>query len=543
MFIHKIKIKNFKSIYDENEIDFDKISGMWKISGQVGAGKTTLGEAIIFGLFGTITGKNNADLISWGEKKSVVELWLTSKGHNIYIKRENNIYGQSPVYVTLDNEELIFTNKRDAQNQLESEYYDVSKSTVEMLCIISFNNFKSLTTLNTSDTKKFLDQVLGFSLLTNYADKCKELRALNSSKIYELNSQIDNLNSQITKLQELSNITKIDGDINKEKHELNDLEIHNQYIKDKFNQKLKQIREEINEHEKKIMSTLVIGKKLKKEIEFIEKGICPTCGAKIDQSKLEEKKSERTLLLDNYNNLMKEKQKLQDQYNSTQDQYNQESSQCLLKINDKKSFIIKLEESLKHININQDEILKLKKNIKNIDKILSKHKTEDNEWAMLYNILSVDIRSKILDSFIPSLNKNIQIYAQRLQQPYNVYFDNNFKCNIIPYGHDKLIPVTSLSTGQLKIIDMIVILGVLNTIIGANGINIMFLDELFSNLDDDLRNEMCKLLSEKMQNNKNNTLFIISHQNIEGRFDGYIDMNLDHTELHKKKSIMNIYKK
>ena len=64
MYIDKIRIENFKSIYDPLELDFNNIKGLWKINGDVGSGKTTIGEAVIFGLFGSIKGKNNADLIS-----------------------------------------------------------------------------------------------------------------------------------------------------------------------------------------------------------------------------------------------------------------------------------------------------------------------------------------------------------------------------------------------------------------------------------------------------------------------------------------------
>ena len=51
MYINKIKISNFKSIYDPLELDFTLNNGFWKISGAVGAGKTTIGEAIIFLFF------------------------------------------------------------------------------------------------------------------------------------------------------------------------------------------------------------------------------------------------------------------------------------------------------------------------------------------------------------------------------------------------------------------------------------------------------------------------------------------------------------
>ena len=214
MQIQKIRIENFKSIYDPVEIDFLQVNGFWKIAGEVGSGKTSIGEAIIYGLFGSIAGKNNGDLISWNRKHGMVEVWCQSKGYNIYIKRELNSYGMSPIYVEVDGEELVFTNKRDAQLQLETEYYDTSRVTIELLCIISFNNFKSLATLNSADTKKFLDQVLGFYTLTEYAEACKELRSDNLNNIRTVQNEITRLESQIHKLQEISNIDVIEGDIN-----------------------------------------------------------------------------------------------------------------------------------------------------------------------------------------------------------------------------------------------------------------------------------------------------------------------------------------
>ena len=61
MIINNIKIHNFKSIANL-EMDFTAIPGLYEITGNVGAGKTTLSEALLFGLFGTIRNKNNKDL-------------------------------------------------------------------------------------------------------------------------------------------------------------------------------------------------------------------------------------------------------------------------------------------------------------------------------------------------------------------------------------------------------------------------------------------------------------------------------------------------
>lgn len=541
MQIQKIRIENFKSIYEPLEIDFGEVRGFWKISGSVGAGKTSIGEAIIYGLFGTVGGKNQSDLISWGRKHGVVEVWCTSKSRNIYIKRELNSYGQSPIYVEVDGEELIFTNKRNAQTQLEQEYYDTSKVTLELLCIISFNNFKSLATLNTADTKKFLDQVLGFYTLTEYADVCKQLRSDNLAKINQISSTIGKLESQVRKLEEISRMEVITGNIVEVKQEIDSLLVLKEQLEKSIKLEILAKKEEQSEWNKKKISLVTLGRHKKEEIDFIEKGVCPTCGASIDQSQLEIKKKEREVLLDQYNSVSKEVDRVVGELRQLDDKMSNATSEYKTKIDESKVLLTRLEEQAKRIKINTSEIEVLKQNIEGNETLLTEYQSEDASWEQLYNILSVQIRSKILQSFIPALNKNILKYVQRLHLPYIVEFDSNFKCSISLCGMDKDIPVSSLSTGQLKTVDMVIILGVLGTVIGSNGINILFLDELFSNLDAGLRNEMCCVLRESLK--PDSTIFIISHTDLEDKyFDGNIYMKLEVKDQYEKHSRASIEK-
>lgn len=541
MYIQRIRIENFKSIYDPIEIDFSIVNGFWKISGSVGAGKTSIGEAIIYGLFGSVGGKNQSDLISWGRKHGMVEIWCTSKARNIYIKRELNSYGQSPIYVEVDGEELIFTNKRNAQQQLESEYFDTSRVTLELLCIISFNNFKSLATLNSSDTKKFLDQVLGFYTLSEYADICKQFRSDNQSQISLISNTIEKLESQVKKLEELSHMEVINGDIVSVKQEINSLMSIKEQLSNDIKQEICTIKDKQKELNSKKITLVTLGKNKKQEIDFIEKGICPTCGAKIDQSQLEIKKQERETLLEQYNIIDKQCKEVLEELAKLDEKYSININEYNAKINESKTLLTRLEEQAKRIKINTSEIEIIKQNIKGNEELLNKYQGEDAEWEQLYNILSVQVRSKILQSFIPALNKNILKYVQRLHLPYIVEFDSNFKCNISICGMDKDVPVSSLSTGQLKTVDMVIILGVLGTIIGSNGINILFLDELFSNLDAGLRNEMCSVLRESLK--PDSTIFIISHTDLEDKyFDGNIYMKLEVRDQYEKHSKATIEK-
>ena len=79
MIIHQLKITNFKSIYGTQTFNFDNLKGLIKLSGPIGAGKTTIAEAILWGLYGTVKGQNNGQLISWNAKACEIEINLTSK--------------------------------------------------------------------------------------------------------------------------------------------------------------------------------------------------------------------------------------------------------------------------------------------------------------------------------------------------------------------------------------------------------------------------------------------------------------------------------
>ena len=524
MYIQKIKVKYFKS-FEDMELDLDSINGLWKINGVVGAGKTSIGEAIIYGLFGTVSGKSNVDLISWNRNKSVVELWCRSYNNNIYIKREINRYGQSPTRVEINGEELVASNKRDIQSRLENEYYDTPKTMIELLCIISFNNFKSLTTLNTGDTRKFLDHILGFSLLTEYNNKCLELKSLNKTNIDIEEKNYSNLEGQINKLKEISNLNKIEGDLKELQNNLKCIKSSLSSLEMDMNNELQLAKKDIDSNKKSLHSTSTLGVKLKKELEVLKKGKCPTCGSLISDNILDSKQQELNTLRESYTLLVEKDKQLLLKYENIKNEKLKDVNIYKSQINETEKVIIKLKEQEKYININLSEIDTLKLKLKDIQEKLLILKKDDEEWNQLSNIISINIRNKILSSFIPSLNENINKYSQLFRLPYIIKYDNNFKCNLVLAGTDKEIPLSSLSTGQLKTVDMTVILGVLGTIINNCGMNVLFLDELFSNLDNNLRNNMCEVLKSNCKPNQ--SIFIISHTELDDNyFNGEIHIKL-----------------
>jgi DNA repair exonuclease SbcCD ATPase subunit len=268
--------------------------------------------------------------------------------------------------------------------------------------------------------------------------------------------------------------------------------------------------------------------------------VCPTCGSKIDQSKLQEKEKIRNTLLESYNDINDKIKQLNDSYNIIKDKYSQQDKKYNSDIIEINSQISQLNEQEKYLKISGDEIEILNNDKLEIDNNISKLTMDINDYEILYNILSVDIRQKILSSFIPLLNNSIRDYTIQFQLPYIITFDNHFKCNIDLYGGEQNIPISMLSTGQLKVVNISIILGILKTIMSSVNFNICLLDELLSNMHIELRHDICKVLRDNLRENQ--TIFIISHAELEDQyFDGSIDVSLEYMSgvYQKSKYIKN----
>ena len=77
-------------------------------------------------------------------------------------------------------------------------------------------------------------------------------------------------------------------------------------------------------------------------------------------------------------------------------------------------------------------------------------------------------------------------YINKLEQNYTVKFDQEFKAHIYTdFNPDNEISYKDLSTGQRKTLDVAIIFGILQNIIANVKCNVIFLDELMSNMDSD----------------------------------------------------------
>lgn len=523
MNIQRIRIKNFKSFYDATELCFNELHGLWRVSGQIGSGKTTIGEAIIYGLYGTVQSKNNGDLISWGEKHGLVELWCECRGNQLYIRRELNAYGQSPLSVTVNGDPMDISNKRSAQQQLEQEYLDVSRGTMELLCIISFNNFKSLSTLNAKDTKLFLDQVLGMEILTDYINRTKTVISELSTKKIQNNSRLSTLEGQYERMS-INTPQPIEGEEEMFQNKLKEITEQLKIKTDEFNGLLQPLSTDLSELRNNQSTTLTLGKRKASEIKIIQQGICPTCHQPIPQDLLPSALAEREELLRKYNELKDSITLIEARIQEISSERDKVITDLKTSLKSQENELIRIREANRYQRATDAELKNIQDDIEKSRQELESVETEIDSFSLLNTILNGEVRQKILEHYILPINQKIREYAAQLSLPYIPEFDTQFKCTV-KTGTLQQIPTSSLSTGQLKMVDMVIILGVLGSVLTKANCNVIFLDELFSNLDSRTRSELVEVLKSSLP--PTTSCFIVSHQELdEDVFDGSIKLKL-----------------
>ena len=430
MIIKDIKITNFKSLYGENYFNFMDLQGMIKLSGPIGAGKTSLAEAILYGLYGTVKGQTNTGLISWNTNACEVEMNIVSKNKEIHIKR--NIY--QPLIVEINGKLLNASNKRNTQEILEEELFDVPKLAVTRMCVISFNAFsKSLANMNPAETKQFLDDVFGFKLFSAYNNEVVVERKVQLNELTKLNAIYVETEHQIERLKqkkheqqlELKTSVDIEG-LNTDRANYvsqgKELKKKKMDIEDEKQKKKDLVDDKIEEIQAKIVEATTLGKQEKNHYNTFKSGICPTCGQSIDAHHIEEHYDammKYAAEVNAYNaqkeELKKEIQQINEEYAPKLAEVDAGIKDLVTKINGIDSDIRVYENNIKVVNANYDDLInEHETKLKEIKEKIDKSDIEVGEWNEMDELFSKTLRYNLLNTLIPHINKSIRYYINKL---------------------------------------------------------------------------------------------------------------------------------
>jgi DNA repair exonuclease SbcCD ATPase subunit len=547
MRLKKVSWKNFKSYSNiMTELDFSDISSLNLIIGVNGTGKSSIAECITYLMYGKIENFTASEIPNRTNKNFYGKIELDCDGHNVVIER-----GLSPTIftVTIDGSIVDTAGKTNVQDMLEEVYYRIPYAVFKNIIVLSINDFKSLVNLNPSDKRNIIDRIFGFTIFNEVLKKVKEdMKGIdseiseNSGSLRANNNSIERIISQVNELK-----TNMVSQDEIKKLALNIQETEEKEKKNEENiQKLEDTREKIKRETLEKSVDIKDAKKrieeIDKKIKLIDSGRCPMCGSSLETDEFREEKE----------NLLEERKSCEETIRLITDIVNESVRKVEIlnknittfKGNSQRSNIIELKSDLKSkISANETKVDPLIETKKQIEDDIAKLTEEQNilsekklNYSILLKMLGEDggIKQMIAKSYIKDLNNIIAQTIDFMNMSYSVVFDSNFNTTIMQNGSK--VNYKTLSTGEKKRVDFATIISFVKLLKLQYGeLNLLFIDELFSNIDIDGVDDMLQLLKDLCQE-LNLNIFLIHHARLENiMFDNVFETTKKDTFSHLNK--------
>ena len=527
MRIDYIEFKNFASYGNKvQRLEFDQDqSELFLTLGKNGDGKTTIANAIIYGLYGKVEGVKLSDLPNRINKDLLVKIGIQCGTMKIDIER-----GLMPnkFSVMINGIEFDKAGKKSVQDYLEEEVFGIPYHVFKNIIILSINDFKSFLTMNNSDKRQIIDRMFGFSILNDMQKQIKEERKQVKMDIDTYESELCHLLESIKSVRgKLNTLLEESNTANKSKiEELKEGLLSLKSTVEKLDVERKSHEGEMNKFNSQYNDKHSDAKDIKREIDYLKKklalyesGHCPTCETKLDSEWHTNQKCEF-------------EENIKTNMDSIKS-FKVEMDALSEKVTDARESKLELEGQIREHKINMGqlkaELLKLKntpddKNFDHLKTLITefedKESTKSNEKDNLnadYNFMEIveqvlgedGVKNLAVKTILPGLNANIAAMASTMHLQFHIRFDEKFDCIINHLGED-INPLT-LSTGERKKADFIIIIAIIKILkLRFPQLNLLFLDELLSSVDHDGVYNILKILNQVIKENKINT-FVINH--------------------------------
>jgi len=516
------------------------------IIGQNGAGKSTILDALCFGLFGKPFRKINKPnlLNSINQRDCVVEIEF-----NIGQKRYKVIRGIKPnIFEIYQNDILINQDaaSKDYQEVLEKNILKLNYKSFTQVVILGSASFVPFMQLSASDRRTIIEDLLDIQIFSSMnsllKDRVSTLKDTTTKIKYEVNLTEEKINLQKQNIEEHkkhndAEIQRKKDEIEKSNEQLNnliyDVELISKHIsvlqnkignnKDSLNKKSKKLFQ----IEAKVESNI---KKNEKDIEFYEQNDnCPTCKQHIEEHFREEQIRERKEKVDNQKKgleeITQELDKISKQIKTINDiithinEHNNEIIKHQSTMTAITKYVSKLNEEIRELSNRKDNLEEENEKLKQlkIDLVsLQKSQEELSIQKHYYEFASsllkdTGIKTKIIKQYLPIMNKLINKYLSAMDFFVNFNINENFE-ETIKSRHRDEFSYANFSEGEKMRIDLALLFTwrQIAKLKNSTNTNLLILDEVFdSSLDTVGTEEFLKLIHEMGQDTN---VFVISHK-------------------------------
>lgn len=515
------------------------------VQGKNGSGKSSISDALTVSIYGKSATRKIKEIPNRINKNAYTQIkFIASSGQSIEIER-----GIEPNFskLSIDGVEYNLPDKRRVDEFIEDELTKIPFNVFSNTISLSVNDFKSFVKLSPADKRQIIDRIFGLDIVNDMSKIAKEDTKKIKGDIVPLEASISSnqrlLESSISQLQALqaeikinndSKIQELEADVNKLLSEKQEAKTEAQ----SFSGKISELRREIQSEREKQSTIRVNIAEIQKKLDIYNKNKCPHCLSDLTdelhsqiKDKLLAKKSEQESafpeILERIKSNESSLSSVETSANSAKEKYYQIDAQIAslnreisqLKSQGKKVSDQHLTEVINRIKL---EIKTAKTNL--FDQQEKLKVSQEMELILSDN----GMKKMLMSQIIPLLNKKILKTAKILEFKFSFEFDLEFNPIITHLGIQ--VSPDSLSAGEQKKMNLIVLLCILELIkLKHNKVNLLFLDEIFSSLDDDSIFRVVDLL-KAFAKKYNMTVFVISHDPLPGEyFDTKIRVeNTDH---------------
>jgi DNA repair exonuclease SbcCD ATPase subunit len=558
--IKSLTVKNFMSVGNQTQgVDFDNQrltlvlgenldQGGDDAGSRNGTGKTTLINALSYGLFGeALTKIRRENLVNKTNNKNML-VTLTFEKDGIKYRIERGRRPNTLRYFINDSEQEI-TDESQGDSRM-------TQAAINHMLGLSHSMFKHILALNTytepflsmsaSDQKDIIEQLLGITLLSEKAELLKDKIRVSKEDTAMENARLEGLKMSNEKIKEtinsLSNKEKIwntqkNLDVEKLKKSITELEavnieqelVSHQQLEEwtKFNNELKQLQKDKSSLEITLLQSDKTVKKVGQDLDNLhDNSSCYACGQELHndkfceiQLKLEEEYGDAV----NYNmSIVDEIAVIEEAVKllGAQAQRPDTFYDTIKEAYEHRQYLETYKTTLKNKELEQnpyvDQITELSTEaLQELDwsEVNRLQTLKDHQEFLLKLLTNKDsfIRKKIIDQNLAFLNNRLTHYLTALGLPHTVTFKNDLSVEITMLGQD--LDFDNLSRGERNRL----ILGLSFAFRDVweslyQDINLLFIDELIDSGLDTAGVESSLAILKRMSRERGKSIYLISHK-------------------------------
>ncbi len=542
-------VKSYGNITQKIEFRQDK-GELILLLGENGEGKTSCLDVIDLLMFGEILNKrgkrlsqkqipNRTNGDAWAKMKL-----STAQYEDVEITRTINPTLKTSLVVDGD----PYTKAGKIQGRIE-EIIQFDMDSFKSFISLNVNIFKDFINLTPEDKRIILDKLFNLQIINDLNKILKGMKQQNDLQYTSINKEILIYEEQIDQLKEaieeaivqikINNAGKIDA-LKEELVKHKDAFIEIETTKDAIAEELSQISSEISKLSQKRNELGRDLREVQKQIDLYDQGKCPTCSHDLSieldiKSDLAERKRLTLELIAELDRTMQESQATESVAKGKFNEASKKWTDLMVYLGGLKSQIKSLKAEQEANDKDGDDQTDIFK--KNMEKAAEKLELKRESFIEIQKLKLIHdtllpiwgesgVKRDIIEEIIGPINQYIQEDLAILGSAFSVEVDNNFDAHILEWGTE--IDSDTLSTGEAKRINLVIMLAYIKMIRLKKDVNILILDELFASVD--IRGvDFILQLMKKYANERNINIIIVHHSELNrALFDRILTVKKNH---------------